>query len=237
MGSLDFIVKHEEDAMSELNQKLADAVSKLDLANDNHWTADGLPRVETLRLVAGEPSITRDNVTAALPSVTRQSLQTAQAAAAVGASTGTDAPEENAPAADLPPATVVIAAAGTSTLDEAFTPTEIQEATDGNLREVLSLAKEKLAELASMKAQVDRAHSEQSAEVDRLQLLTEAEDVQNGQDPVREYLNSRQRVYEQRAERQKALVEAGLNLGAISKLANPQSVLDQQLRARGRTPR
>lgn len=53
------------------NTKILDALAKLDFGNDNHWTADGLPRLETVKLLAGDQTLTREQVRAAAPSFTR----------------------------------------------------------------------------------------------------------------------------------------------------------------------
>lgn len=51
---------------------LIDAAKKFDVTNDNHWTADGLPKVETMRLFAANPAITRDDINRQLPDFVRQ---------------------------------------------------------------------------------------------------------------------------------------------------------------------
>ena len=60
--------------MSEKLQKVKDALSKLDASNDNHWTSEGAPRLETLRMLAGDSTISRDDVNAVDQSFTRKSL-------------------------------------------------------------------------------------------------------------------------------------------------------------------
>jgi len=51
--------------------KILEALSKLDTNNDNHWTADGLPRIETVRMLSGDQSITREQITAEAPDFSR----------------------------------------------------------------------------------------------------------------------------------------------------------------------
>ncbi len=53
--------------------KILEALSKLDTNNDNHWTADGLPRIETVRMLAGDQGITREQITAEAPDFSRSS--------------------------------------------------------------------------------------------------------------------------------------------------------------------
>lgn len=51
--------------------KILEALGKLDTSNDNHWTADGLPRIETVRMLSGDQSITREQITAEAPDFSR----------------------------------------------------------------------------------------------------------------------------------------------------------------------
>jgi len=51
--------------------KILEALSKLDTNNDNHWTADGLPRIETVRMLSGDQTITREQITAEAPDFSR----------------------------------------------------------------------------------------------------------------------------------------------------------------------
>lgn len=52
--------------------KITDALAKLDPANDNHWTSDGLPRIDTVKMLAGDPTLTRETITAEMPNFSRQ---------------------------------------------------------------------------------------------------------------------------------------------------------------------
>lgn len=50
---------------------LHEALGKLDSTNDNHWTQDGLPRLETLKMLTGDQSLTREIVSAQFPDFKR----------------------------------------------------------------------------------------------------------------------------------------------------------------------
>lgn len=52
-------------------EQIQAALQKLDVSNDNHWTSDGLPRLDTVKMLAGDQSLTRDVVTHAAPGFTR----------------------------------------------------------------------------------------------------------------------------------------------------------------------
>ncbi len=80
-------------------EKLAAALKGLDVGNENHWTADGLPRLDTVKMLVGDQSITRDQVTAAAPGFTR-----ASAAAAAQPQPPAVPPAPNAETPPAPPA-------------------------------------------------------------------------------------------------------------------------------------
>ena len=54
-----------------MTNKIVEALLKLDVKNDNHWTADGLPRLDTVKMLASDQALTRDSVTAAAPGFSR----------------------------------------------------------------------------------------------------------------------------------------------------------------------
>ncbi len=50
---------------------LAQAIAKLDPEDEDHWTADGLPRMDVLVEFTGDRSITRAQVSGLSPELTR----------------------------------------------------------------------------------------------------------------------------------------------------------------------
>lgn len=60
---------------AELNEKLARAVANLDPTNDEHWTQDGRPAMTAVERFYGSADITRKDVEAAAPGVTRSKLR------------------------------------------------------------------------------------------------------------------------------------------------------------------
>lgn len=58
--------------------KIAAALAQLDPSNDQHWTSDGLPRLDTVKFFAGDQSLTRDAVTSEAPGFTRSTARGAQ---------------------------------------------------------------------------------------------------------------------------------------------------------------
>ena len=63
-----------------MTEKIKAALLKLNPENDNHWTADGQPRIDTLRMMAGDPSITREAIVLADANFNRDSARAAQQA-------------------------------------------------------------------------------------------------------------------------------------------------------------
>lgn len=53
-----------------MNETLMKALESLDSSNDNHWTTEGLPKLEALRFAYGS-AVTRDEVEAVAPGYTR----------------------------------------------------------------------------------------------------------------------------------------------------------------------
>ncbi len=66
-----------ETNLTDFQQKVAGAVSKLDPDNDKHWTMTGLPKLAAVELVAGSTGVTREDVDLAVPEWTRESAREA----------------------------------------------------------------------------------------------------------------------------------------------------------------
>jgi len=60
---MSFSVMTKEDTMSELKE----ALQKLDVANENHWTQDGSPRLETVKFLNGGNAVSREDIETAFP--------------------------------------------------------------------------------------------------------------------------------------------------------------------------
>ena len=52
--------------------EIAEAVQALDPKNDDHWTAEGLPRMDAVEKLFGDDQITRQQVSDAVPGFTRE---------------------------------------------------------------------------------------------------------------------------------------------------------------------
>lgn len=81
---------------------LAEAIQQLDPKNDNHWTADGQPRIDTLKTMTGDQSVSRDSVEKAVPNYNRE---TAGGENRVGNGTPAPTPAPSAPSDPMEAAT------------------------------------------------------------------------------------------------------------------------------------
>jgi hypothetical protein len=54
-------------------ESIVNALKSLDVGNPNHWTSDGLPRLETVKLLSGLSALDREAVSNAAPGFTRVS--------------------------------------------------------------------------------------------------------------------------------------------------------------------
>jgi hypothetical protein len=131
-----------------MSDKIKAALAKLDPKNDNHWTGDGLPRIETLRLLSGTPTLTREEVLAVAPTFSRQSAA-AETAPAPSA----------APAATADTSKSVLAAPAAAAAPVVTGPT---------LDERYERAKFELGEMREAKQKLDQMYADQQALVDKL---------------------------------------------------------------------
>lgn len=54
-----------------MSDKIREALAKLDIGNDDHWTTEGLPRLDVMKDLVGEP-VTRADITAAAKGFSRK---------------------------------------------------------------------------------------------------------------------------------------------------------------------
>lgn len=80
-----------------MSNKIKEALQKLDVANENHWTADGLPRLETVKFNAGGVSVTREDLERDFPGFTKSTAAGYWLSYAEPGSGAVTAPETVAP--------------------------------------------------------------------------------------------------------------------------------------------
>jgi hypothetical protein len=59
-------------------QAILKAVDKLDVNDDNHWTTDGLPKMEVMQNLSGIKELTRAQMNEMVPNLSREAMKTAQ---------------------------------------------------------------------------------------------------------------------------------------------------------------
>lgn len=183
---------------------ILEAVEKLDKSNVNHWTDGGLPKLETIRLLTGNPKVSRDDIQAAAPGYTRTGPAQVLVADA-SSQEQTDEEEYEAPFED--PASVRRA--------------KIAELLQGRSLEELDAAitqgNQMMANINSDIAELTNDRDQLSKELDTLiDLREKCQPCDSVADTLVAHTQSRQKVYEERAQRVKALREADIDLTALA---------------------
>jgi hypothetical protein len=229
-----------------VTQAIITALKALDVSNDNHWTADGLPRLDTVKMMASDQSLTREAVSEAAPGFTRSTAadfvavdvtageQSSSPEGAGGASGGEAATPPVQPgsgegqgegsgdgAASSQPA----ANADPASPSAEAQPGEVGGGEGRAADEVSSLeaelaeAEEKVERIRAFLDEGQRRLKEAQGERDAIQnkLDTLYPQRDSHADAVQAYLASQRRQGELRAARMSAIQESGLNLKELSR--------------------
>lgn len=203
-------------------KNIIEALQKLDPQNDNHWTEDGLPRLETVKFLSGDASLTRQAVTAVAPDFNREAAKAAAGAEGGGAGSPVPGAPEGAPqgaagAANGADSTVPPAPPpASSDLPNLNPPSLVEQATDqADLKAQIEEAKlnlsDRIEQLHMMKQQVSDAQDE----VARLeQMLLEA--TASTGNIITEYHARQRKLLEERAARQMLIKDSGINLKELA---------------------
>lgn len=241
-----------------MSDKIVAALKSLDVNNDQHWTTDGAPRIDTLKILVGNPGLSREDVNAALPGFSR----------ATAASFGTTG-ESGVPPVVIDP--VAQSAAGTAPQEPAapVTPPADQAAPEqaGSLDDLPNLNEEPLskegdeARAPRGKLMLPDVNQMDLAEVHEYlsELVTARHEINQAiplaqnriafldgqaakdaeaanQNPIQAYLASQVRKSEERAALRQTVEESGVNLKDLAKRIGPAPI-DAALQNRPRTPR
>ena len=190
--------------------KILEALSKLDVANDNHWTGDGLPRIDTVRMLASNPGISRDDITKEAPDFSRQN-----ATIPTSAPTVIKAVE---PAVALPP-----------NVPAEDVVEQVQKPED--LDEQIAVLREKLDEANQYLDKATEYRTKVQNELDDLINLKESSaSGQCTMTAIQSYLKSQQGILNDRARRTRALQESGVTIADIQALIPQGAPIDAALR-------
>ena len=217
-----------------MTNKIVEALLKLDVKNDNHWTADGLPRLDTVKMLASDQTLTRDSVAAAAPGFSRTTATgyTApsaeqQAPQAQGQGGSGEQQQNAAPAA---PQTAPQAAQATESdqraddLDAGQAEQPEMEGSAGvatddiaALEAALAEQEELVSKIRAHKVEVDKAFEEARAKEDELRIkLEEARPQRSTGNDIQDYLAAQRKSLEARAARQQMIRESGINLKELA---------------------
>lgn len=192
-----------------MSQSIITALAKLDVTNENHWTAEGLPRLETVKLLAGDNGITREQVQVAVPGFTRANPK-------------------------LPQAVVTpVVSAGQPELDPKPAPQSKEPEADEDDDKATALAalKEAQDEANAKRAALEKAKAEYEVARDKLVEIEVAMAEQyksSGMAPIRGYLDRQKDILKKRHEIKMAL--SGINLRELQNAL--RSPLDSALSRR-----
>jgi hypothetical protein len=186
-----------------MTAKILAALKQLDTKNDNHWTGEGSPRMDTVKMLAGDSSLTKDVVTLAAPGFSRSNPVLPD---------DTDAPAVSGVVAggDDDKADTV----GDGSGDPADPPQEppTQEPEQAAPTSELDAAKQRVAESAARKAQAEKEYAAAVAAQDAVIVSVEAK-PETFAEQVKRHFAAQDRLQQERVrkiEEGKALSELGL---------------------------
>lgn len=213
---------------------LPTALQQLDAGNDDHWTADGLPRVEVVSGLIGN-DVTRKQITNAAPTLTREGLLKANEAAEAE----TEAEPEPSDPADRPELETERPDEG----DVAFVEPQDEVVTmtvDDVVAGGRPLVERALAEFARQNDVLVKRRDrilEQIADVGRRsELLTRVLNrlPKSGHgDGLQAYLAQQKKNREARAEKTRRFIEAGTTPGEVAAALDPRAQIDVAMNKRG----
>lgn len=239
-----------------MSQAILDALKALDVSNDNHWTADGLPRLDTIKMLAGDPTLTREKVAFAAPGYIRSAAigyelpaqppapqPSAQPPAPWAATT--TAPATATPAQPDPQAQPVVKDGGEEgdarfskneteqpSLADGGTPVENEiKALEAKVAEEGAAENRLLQSMGQLELELKKVRARRDEAATALNRLrparTQAQDI-------RDYLNRQCQLLEERAVQKKVIAESGLDLKQLAKqLKSPIDVALGQKKSQG----
>lgn len=217
-----------------MTNKILEALLKLDVQNNNHWTADGLPRLDTVKMLASDQTLTREQVAVAAPGFSRTTATGYTAPSSEQQAPQTQSPqgstEQQQSAAPAAQQAAPSTEQGTSSLDK---PDDLDAgqaqqrsmeavgtgATDEveALQAELAEQEELVSEIRRHKAKVDAEFDKARKREDELRMKLESlRPNDNTTDAIQGYLASQRKALEQRAARQQLIKDSGISLKELA---------------------
>ena len=195
-------------------ENIINALRQLDITNDNHWTADGQARLDTVRMLAADPSITRETIDKVTPNFTRATASTWELPKSTSLETKTES-QNNGSEVNKQATEVVVQTKETTV----STTTDHASENKAEQSEMEALAdKLKAAELATEEARKAKAIADKNL-VDAQMAEDAARDAYHAALPVtsnvnvmQQYLRSQVETYQQQGNLQDLIEKSGVNL-------------------------
>lgn len=215
---------------------IIEALKKLDPADDNHWTAEGLSRLDTVRMIAEDPAITRDAIEAAAPAFTRANAADYDFVAAAAAQAGDKGKGNTNPNPfAATPAQAQNEPVNATGETKPETQTTVETASQDevvDLEAALAEAEQYTAEVKAKLFAAEKAFEEAQAAEDAIRVkLHKAGATQNNEAIIRDYLDRQLEEYAAKQKVADELAAVGVNLKNLQAAANI-SPLDAALGAR-----
>ena len=219
-----------------MKDKIVEALSKLDASNDNHWTQDGLPRIDTLKFLSGGLDITREDVEEASPGFKRASGATPAAQGAAQAAIATEPQgsattlDQTAPAA--PPAPPVQDVTPPVPPAPPVPEVPVEKTKLEVLREYEVQGVEALNEALADRDDAIRAVATIQDKLDEVRTMIALEEKSTQGNPIQGYLAAQRRLVDVKSSAAKSMAERGIDLGVAKSVLS--SEIDRAFNQRGK---
>jgi hypothetical protein len=211
-----------------MSEAILAAINRMDPENDNHWTIDGLAKLDTIKFLAGQP-VTREELETIAPGFNRESLRAyRQGAGNEQAPAPAPAPDPAGVAADpVPPAPE-----GATSAEPADGEAEIE-----TLAKEIAEQEQAILELQRVQDKAGTELKDRAFKLDSLRLRHDKliPPETDGQ-VIQKYLARQRELNEKRGLAMKAIRESGVDLKVLTK-AIAGSPLDVALKTRGKPKR
>lgn len=206
------------------SKTIQEVLQGLDAQNFDNWTPEGLPRVDIVRSLTGDMTLTRETIDAAMPGFVRPGFEAQKAPAvqapwAVQTPASTSTLEPAAPAAPAaptppaePPAQAVQAQQATAAVATSVAVDDLKE----QLAKATEVVQQRQQDVEDAKKELANAQKAEDEIKDKLTLLEPSSRVQVTH-TIQAYLERQKENLEMRAQRMKLIRESGINLKELAK--------------------
>ena len=206
------------------------ALEKLDTSNDDHWTADGMPRVDVVAELIGNTDLKRIDITSAAPDFTRDAPLKSEPASRSGLAAATESP---APSVAVEPKAEDVEGAGGDTAGNgAQVPASPLERLQAELETTSVAMYAAQATFKEAKVQADAAANKVNDLNRRIDML-EKSDPHHSTAHIRDYLAQQRKNRLDRSDKmQQFLGASGIALKDVAGQLDPRVPLDRAMHGR-----